>query len=313
MYKCSNMHTNRDNILLSVFTPTYNRAHLLNRGYTALLNQTYKNFEWIIVDDGSTDNTREVVDHFVKEGNFFDIRYYYQENAGKHGAFNNVLPKAKGMFLLIIDSDDALRHNALEILVKAWNEIPDAKKEHFIGVSGLCEDQYGKLIGDSFPCSPFDSNSLEKYYKFKIKGDKSGMMKVEILRKFRYPDKKASYYPEAYLWFTIARQFQTRYINNVILTYFLEAKDSLSKPLAMPKNNAEAISDYYLYLINNFIGYFRYSPKEFLKYFVVYASYASYAGRGFTHIIKYINSPVSKFLGALLYPVSIYHRNKKFN
>ena len=180
-------------------------------------------------------------------------------------------------------------------------------------MTGLCEDQHGNLIGDRFPASPFDSNSVEKYYKYDIKGDKCGMMKLSILKQYRFPDKKASFYPEAYLWFTIGKQFKTRYINEIILTYYLEAKDSLSKPAAIQQNTAGVMSDYYLFLINNFLKYCQYKPVEFLKYFVFYSSYAAYAGHSFPQIIRHINNPFSKLVGILLYPVSYYHYNKKLN
>jgi glycosyltransferase involved in cell wall biosynthesis len=306
------MNSSQD-IFLTVFTPTYNRAEYLNRGYTSLVNQTYKFFEWIIIDDGSTDNTKEVVDKFIKEEKI-NIQYYYQENSGKHIAHNKVLQLAKGMFLMVMDSDDACKENAMEIFLKHWNQLPDQDKEKFIGVTGLCEDQYGKIVGDYFPESPFDCSSVEKYYKYNIQGEKSGMMKTEILRQFKFPDKKAFYIPEAYVWFKIAIKYKTRYINEVVRIYYIEAKDSIMRPKStISKKSAEALSDYNLFLINDFLKYSRYQPVTFIKYFILYSSYASYSGQNFTDIIKHMKNPFSKLIGTLLYPVSIYYRITRKN
>jgi glycosyltransferase involved in cell wall biosynthesis len=303
----------KESIFLTVFTPTYNRAEYLERPYNSLLNQTYKHFEWIIIDDGSSDNTKQVVDEIIKEGKI-KVSYHYQENSGKHIAHNRVLQLATGSFLLILDSDDAYKNDALEILVKHWHEIPDQNKKNFIGVTGLCEDQNGKVVGDYFPTSPFDCSSVDKYYKYDIKGEKSGMMKMEILKQYRFPDKKAAYYPEAYVWFAIAIKYKTRYINEVVRIYYIEEKDSIMKPATlMSKNGAEAISEYDLFLINNFLGYSKYQPVAFIKYFIQYTSYASYSGKKFSQIIKPVNGPIAKLIAMLLYPVSLYHRKTRKN
>jgi glycosyltransferase involved in cell wall biosynthesis len=306
------MASTENNIFLTVFTPTYNRAEYLKRGYTSLVNQTYKSFEWIIIDDGSTDNTKEVVDSFTKEKKI-NIQYHYQENSGKHNAHNKVLQLAKGKFLLVLDSDDCCKDNAFEILLSNWNQIPEKNKESYIGVTGLCEDQNGKVVGDYFPCSPFDSTSVEKYYKYNIKGEKWGMMRTDVLKQYKFPEKKSSFYPEAYVWFKIALKYKTRYISEVVRVYYVEAKDCLTKPKAITRSTAEAVSDYNLFLINNFFKYYRYHPLEFIKYFIQYVSYASFCGKKFTRIISHLNSPVSKAIGTLLYPASMWYIISKKN
>lgn len=295
-----------NNILLTVFTPTFNRAAYLNRCYAALLNQTYKHFEWIIIDDGSTDNTRSVVDEFIKE-NKIKINYYYQENAGKHNAFNKAVQLANGGFFLVLDSDDACKENAFEILVDNWNKIPDNKKAEFVGVTGLCEDQNGELVGDRYPYSPFDSTPMGTHYKYKIKGEKWGILRTDILKQFKYPEKKASFYPDSYLWFKIGKQYKTRYINEIVRIYYIEAKHSITKPSAITKENASVKSDYYLVLINDFAKYTINSPTAFIKHFILYFFYSRYSDRKFTEIIKPIRNPLFKLIGTILYPVSNYY------
>lgn len=297
------------NLFLTVFTPSYNRANYLHRAYHSLVSQTYKHFEWIIIDDGSTDNTGDIVQAFMQEGKL-NMQYHYQENGGKHSAFNRAIQLAKGSFFIVIDSDDAVKTNAFETLIKYWMEIPDADKQHFIGVTGLCQNQHGNLVGDRYPYSPFDSTPTESYFKHKIKGDKFGMMRTDILSQYRFPELKASFYPEAFLWFTIGKKYKTRYINEFLLINYIEAKESLSKLGHLSRENAVVLSDYYLFLINDFFKYCRYMPVSFIKYFVLYTSYAGYSGKKFLPILQQIKNPFTKVIGAVLYPVSIYYRNR---
>ena len=112
-------------IRITVFTPTYNRAYILGNLYQSLKKQTFVEFEWVIVDDGSTDNTAEMVDSWISENNIFLIRYYYQENGGKHRAINKGLSMARGEIFFVMDSDDTLTDDALSKIDKWFREIAD--------------------------------------------------------------------------------------------------------------------------------------------------------------------------------------------
>ena len=103
----------KNDYIFTVFTPTYNRAHTLSRVYKSLADQTFKNFEWLIVDDGSTDGTKVLIEKWTEEASF-PIRYFYQENQGKHIAHNLGVKKARGELFLSLDSDDTCVPEALE-------------------------------------------------------------------------------------------------------------------------------------------------------------------------------------------------------
>ena len=119
--------------MITVFTPTYNRAYILPRLYKSLLRQTNKQFEWIIVDDGSTDNTEEKVNNWIKE-NKIKIKYYKQENQGKMIAHNKGVEKSEGELFVCVDSDDYLTDNAIEIITKKWLKV--RKINDCIGIGG---------------------------------------------------------------------------------------------------------------------------------------------------------------------------------
>lgn len=112
--------------MITVLTPTYNREKTLKRAYESLLSQSKKDFEWIIVDDGSTDNTKSLIEGFINE-NKLDIKYIYKTNGGKHTALNVGTNKAKGELLLILDSDDYLSDDAIELCYKYWKKYKDDK------------------------------------------------------------------------------------------------------------------------------------------------------------------------------------------
>ena len=114
--------------MVTVFTPAYNRAHTIHRVYDSLKVQTCKDFEWIVVDDGSSDNTKEVVEGYIAENNDFDITYYYQENQGKHMATNKAVQMARGDLFITLDSDDGCKPNAIERLLSFWDTIPQEER-----------------------------------------------------------------------------------------------------------------------------------------------------------------------------------------
>ena len=141
-------------VTFTVFTATYNRAHLLSRVYNSLRQQTFRDFEWLVVDDGSTDDTRTVVETLQREADF-PIRYIYQENGHKKTAFNRGVKEAKGDLFLPLDHDDEATPHALEIFHRHWITIPDDLRSKFTGVCGLCINEKGQIIGDSFPSDVF--------------------------------------------------------------------------------------------------------------------------------------------------------------
>ena len=136
--------------VFTVFTATFNRARVLHRVYDSLRAQTFRDFEWLVVDDGSTDGTGALVAAWRAEADF-PIRYRYQENRGKHVACNRAVAEARGRFFLTLDSDDACVPQALARLNRHWEEIPEREQPGFSAVTVLCMDVAGRIVGDRFP------------------------------------------------------------------------------------------------------------------------------------------------------------------
>lgn len=252
--------------MITVFTPSYNRAHTLHRVYDSLCSQTYKDFEWIIIDDGSSDNTKEVVDGYKSKDNFFDITYVYQKNQGKHIATNNAVKLAHGDFFITIDSDDGCKPEALERLSEMWKTIPESEQKKYKGVSCRCceVNTPDVIIGTSLGREYLDSNDHELRFKYKVKGELWGMTRKEVLLENPYPEIQGlHYYPEGVFWGKIGRKYQTRFFDEPLRYYYIDgtAQENQLTKRANPKETYH-IREYMLskYMIDT---YFKMAPMNF--------------------------------------------------
>lgn len=205
---------------ITIFTPTYNRCHLLVRLYESLLQQSCKNFEWLIVDDESEDDTEKIVLEWMKKKtNGFPIRYYKQEHGGKHRALNKGFGLAKGIYFFIVDSDDYLTKNATE-LIEVWGKQVENRKE-IAGVSGTKISSNGNLLGGipitKTECNWVEASNFERE-KYHLTGDKAEAYKTSILKQYSFPEFKGEYFvTEAVCWDAIAADgYKLRWYNEPI-------------------------------------------------------------------------------------------------
>jgi glycosyltransferase involved in cell wall biosynthesis len=199
---------------VTVLTPTFNRAALLPRLFASLTRQTCSDFEWLVVDDGSTDETAELIAQ-LSRGSSFPVRYLRQENAGKHAALNAAVGAARGRYCAVIDSDDWYEPDALAVLVDEWDALPSPGE--YAEVQALCATESGEIVGSSFPGGErFDSDAFEVFYRFGVRGDKIGMLRTEVMREFRFPEELGPMVTESLVWYRIARRYKTRYLNRVL-------------------------------------------------------------------------------------------------
>ncbi|MDD7190746.1 MAG: glycosyltransferase family A protein [Prevotella sp.] len=202
---------------ITILTPTYNRASLLPRLFDSLLRQTNKDFEWIVVDDGSTDDTREVVANLKEKcGGAFPMGYVYKANGGKHMAINIGAERARGELLFIADSDDLLTDDALETVANSWHDISDDKS--FAGIAGLdIAMDTREVIGSGLPQEHIDCNAIDIRYRHHVTGDMKEVFRTEVLREFPFPEFAGERFcPEQLVWFRMARRYRLRYINKPI-------------------------------------------------------------------------------------------------
>ena len=244
--------------MITVFTPTYNRGNLLNRLYQSLCKQKNKEFEWVIVDDGSTDETSSIIkmiqDKHACEN--FPIHYYKKENGGKHTAVNMGVQKANGELFFIADSDDILPSEALLVVAEVW----DATKED-LSIGGICgfdgDITDGEVIGTGFPkglqfaklcladnnhISYIDGTTRQIRFDLGVDGDMKEVFRTSVLREFPFPEITGERFcPEVLVWNRIASKYKLRHINKII--YLVEyQKDGITSAITRSRLNSPVAS-----------------------------------------------------------------------
>lgn len=268
---------NPPTLAFTVYTPTYNRAHTLHRAYESLKQQTFRDFEWLIVDDGSTDGTADLVKAWQQE-NLVPVRYFQRPHRGAHMAHNFSLQEARGELLIKLDSDDACVPETLQKLNRIWQDIPSAARHRYAGVTVLCKDQTGKPVGNRFPESPLDCTSQELEYVHGVRGEKWGCVRTDLLRQHPYPENvSGNFIPEGYIWSQIGRHYKTRHVNTALRVYWTDAP-SLVHGRPNPFVNAEGHRLWFQAILNNETGWFWRAPVRLFRAAVQYGRFASLCG-----------------------------------
>jgi len=289
---------------ISIITPTYKGGAKLIEVYAAIKNQTFQPKEWIIVLDGIDDATLAIAKN-ISESAAIDIVIEVIEHNHKKAAVNRGLQIATGDFSLIADDDDLFPVDAIETLMNAWATIADDQKHKYVGVTGLCQDERGQIIGDKFPTDQFHSNSIECSLKKKIKGEKWGMQKTEILKKYPYFEGAEGYVGEGTVWMTIGKKYNTLYINKVVRTYNFTPNSIINSRHNKEKiiKNCQAYTYGYKFTCENFFWESLSYPRYFLACSVNYTRYYLHSVR----FSKYKNwmTPFSSFKALLSFSIGL--------
>lgn len=184
------------NAIITIFTPVYNRAKTLVRLYESLKQQTNQSFIWVIVNDGSIDNTEELVNQWIKE-NLIEIEYFYQDNSGKPIAHNVGVQKTKTELFTCVDSDDYLKNDAVEKLISCWNQ---KKNNNSIGILAYKEKEQGEVI-TQFKNDKMAEGTLREFYDSGLRGDTFLVYRSDVIKKYEFPKyEEEKFVPEAYLY-----------------------------------------------------------------------------------------------------------------
>lgn len=198
---------------LTVFTPTFNRAYCLGKCYESLKRQTNKDFIWLIIDDGSTDNTKDLVSNWQTE-NLMDIQYIWQENQGMHGAHNTAYDQIKTELNVCIDSDDYLPNDAVEKILRMWER---EGSENVSGLIGLDSFSDGTVIGSKLPDKLKTSTLFDLYYKYGVTGDKKLVYRTDLTKDFPYPIfDNEKYVGLAYKYYKLDQEYEMLLMNDVL-------------------------------------------------------------------------------------------------
>jgi glycosyltransferase involved in cell wall biosynthesis len=281
----------------TVFTATYNRAHTLPRVYASLVSQTCTDFEWLIVDDGSSDGTEDLVRRWQAEAGF-PVSYVFQENRGKHHALNRGVQEANGELFVILDSDDEARPDALRRMLEIWKSIPDATRDEYCGVNVECEavgsgrTRHRELVG------PVDATLPELFYRYGVRHDIWGAVLTSVLKVHPFPDLDgARFVPEGLVWREIGRHRRTRYVQEPFLIIHDAGSDRLS--VSSIHKNTVGLRELHRFYLNRDIEWFPWAPLEFVRSAFHYARFSWHNQLGVAEQVAGVDGLLARCLVAL--------------
>lgn len=285
--------------MLTIFTPTYNRKYTLDKLYRSLVSQTNQDFEWLIIDDGSTDGTEEYVKELISEGKI-KLRYYYQKNAGKSQAHNKGVELTQTELFVCVDSDDYLREDAVQIILEAWR---NKKNDSCIGILAFRAHEDGSPI-TIVKDQKIDSFTLKDGYdKYGLKGDTMLIYKTDKIKKYKFPYFEGEkFIPEAYLYDILDQEGKLLIVRKNI--YICEYRTDgytygAHRLLANNPQGTLAYIEQRLKLDNTF--------KNKVSDTIRYVAIAKVAKKK-----KIISKAVYPFVAALVYPVGIFMYNRRY-
>ena len=198
--------------LITVFTPTYNRRDCIHRCYESLRRQSSYNFQWLIIDDGSSDDTESLIRSWQNEETRFSIRYCYKENGGLHTAYNKAIELCDTELFVCIDSDDWMPDDAIEKIEAIWSRVGD---RGYVGIMGIDRYADGSVVGGAFPEDVHEMYLYEKLTTYKTPGDKKMIHRTDLLKKVApmptFPGEK--FFNPSYLMYLLD-QFGKLYVTN---------------------------------------------------------------------------------------------------
>src|SRR5690554_3364243 len=255
---------------ITVFTTTYNRAHTLSFLYESLIRQTSMDFEWLVIDDGSSDNTKTLIEDWITL-NEIPIRYIQQVNMGMVAGHNTAHHNIYTELNVCIDSDDYMPNNAIEIILNEWRE---NKREDLMGLVALDAFKSGEIIGTKLPEHIKSCTFSELLYKYKIRGDKKYVLRTDLIKRhLPYPFIEGEKFPApSYLYLILEQKYEFLIVNKVIcIVEYLPDGNSMNK-----------------------LKQYKESPNAFAAYRIAKMKYAYNYNQKFRNAIHYISS---KLLG----------------
>lgn len=225
---------------LTVFTPLYNRAYSLPRTYESMCKQKCKDFIWMIIDDGSTDNAHSLIEEWMKKDNGFRIEYIYKKNGGMHTAHNEAYRHITTELNVCIDSDDALADDAVQKIYDKWQSIKD---KNYAGIIALDADFHGKIIGKGFP-EGLKSTTVMGYYNNGGYGDKKLVYRTDVINSYpEYPVfDNEKYVSLAYKYRLIDQEYEMAVLDDVLCNVEYQEDGSTNNMLRQYRNNPKGFA-----------------------------------------------------------------------
>ena len=287
----------------TVFTPCYNSEKFIHRVYDSLKNQTFKDFEWLVIEDASTDNTLKILEGYKNEGKV-NIRLIVNEtNQMITSNFNIAFSLAESELFVSLGHDDSIYENTLYKFDKIWQKY---KADNISGICSMVKDQHGNLIG-----KPFEKNiTIDNYFNVFLENiytkEKYNCTRTDVLKDFLYEDNGMRYIAEGDLWGNIGLQYDTIFTNEVFRTYYIEEDNLGALTKRSRKQLAESVMHSSIKWINNFLPKIKNGFSFKLRKYFQFAFYSLLDEIGLIKSLKEINHLKDRLLILLLYPSAVF-------
>lgn len=285
----------------TVFTPCYNSEAFIHRVFKSLSNQTFKDFEWYVINDASNDNTHELIEDYIKAIDFEVVYHNLKNNQGIHKNYNQAIKDARGEFFVAYGHDDEIVPDALEtfdLLLKKYDS-PDIS-----AVYALAIDQDGKLVSKKYPQDELISDYWTQFYVLENEKEKFQCFKTEYLREFfPLPTGKENGMPSSWLWGKLGGKYKAVFANKVLRIYYTNVATSMTNTT---RRNAQPQMIYNLYLewVNEFQYHIKGNYKRRLRGVGAYVSYGLLTKKTLIQLLKPVKNPFNKLLVLAFYPVA---------
>lgn len=277
---------------LTIITTTYNRAYCIGQVYESLKRQDSDDFCWLVIDDGSTDNTREVIEGFKAES-LVEIEYIYQDNKGMTGARNTAYNACKTELNTIIDSDDWLADGAVRKIINFWNA---NKRDDIAGIMALDVNPRGDVIGTAFPDGLQETTVMEVFGKYKVKGDKKIVYRSDISRLYPYPEIPGeNFFPPSYKFFQIDLTHKMLVLNEGICVVDYNDDSMSFDKIAQYRRCPKGFAMYYNLCMKVYN-----SPKQIIKNCLMYV-----AMKKLSKADNIVSESTRPLLTTLMYPLGV--------
>ena len=293
----------------TVFTPCYNSEKFLERVFKSLKNQTFKDFEWYVINDNSNDRTHELIEEYIKTVDFDVVYCNLKKNQGLLNNYNQAIKDAQGEFFVSYGHDDEITPDALEtfdFLLKKY----DSPK--ISAVYALANDQKGKLVGKKYIKDELVSDYWTEFFVLNNESEKFQCFKTDYLRKFYpIPTGKEDGMPSSWLWGKLGANYKAIFVNKVLRTYYMDVLTSITK-VSKRDSNPQSIFNYYQEWVNEFQYLIKGNLKRRFKGIAGYVSYGLLSKKTLKEMISPINKFSNKMYVLLFYPIAYFY-NKKNN
>jgi len=251
----------------TVFTPVFNGEKHLLRVFKSLKEQEFKDFEWIVINDGSTDGSADLIRSFIESNKGINAIYLEQPNSGKHLSWNRAVELARGRLFVPADADDYFFPDTLSFFYEKWSNLDEVEHLKMSGINVLCLDNDSdNVVGDLFPEDGMFSTNIELELRYHLKGEKWGCVRTDLLKARPFPIIKGSHFPESWLWYHFSKNYKAICYNKPLRRYYTTATGIMQLELKKAHNPVQDRINikYYTWLISNFGFYLlRHSPRVF--------------------------------------------------